>query len=124
MTKNLFLTAFIVILFSANSTLLAGGGGAGGLQAEFIKIHLTLTDSAISSNDSLDNLEPGLYEFIVTNKTAEKAEFILQDLSTEKVLGKIKIKPNKNRKARVKLTDNGFRFKSSSNDTWYERSIN
>ena len=111
------------ILLFTNSTLYAGGGVAGGLASDFTKLHLTILQGAISSEEDFTALEPGLYEFIVANKTSDKAVFEIQDLKTEKVLGEIKIRPNKSKKTRVKITKNGFRYRKS-NDVWQEFKVN
>ena len=123
MRKTVYsLIPFMVLLFTS-STLLAGGAGAGGLKSDFTQLHLTLNADSITSNQDLSSLEPGLYEFNVVNKTSEKLEFIIQDLKTEKVLGKIKIRPNKVKKSRVKITENGFKYQKS-NDIWHEFAVN
>ena len=122
MQKPLTIFAILTILLFTNSAIYAGGGTAGGLASDFTKLHLTLLDDNITYEDDLTALEPGLYELIVANKTAEKATFEIQDLKTEKVLGKIKIRPNRTKKARVKLTNNGFKFRKAE-ETWHEFSI-
>ena len=122
MQKPLTIFAILTILLFTNSAIYAGGGTAGGLDSDFTKLHLTLLDDNITYEDDLTALEPGLYELIVANKTAEKATFEIQDLKTEKVLGKIKIRPNRTKKARVKLTNNGFKFRKAE-ETWHEFSI-
>jgi len=99
--------------------LQAGGGGAGGLAGDFTKLHLTIHQDTISTEDDIAALEPGLYEFVVANKTNDKVVFEIQDFKTEKVLGKIKIKPSKSKKARVKITKNGFRYRKSD-DIWHD----
>lgn len=114
-------TVFTILLF-VNTALCAGGGGGGGLSTDFIKLPLTVLEDSISSKEDLGALDPGLYEFVVTNKSSNKVVFEIQDLKTEKVLGKLEVKPNKVRKSRVKITENGFRYRKS-NEAWYEFTV-
>ena len=95
MLKTVYILITFMALLATSSTLFAGGAGAGGLNSDFTKPHLTLNEDTIASKQDLNSLEPGLYEFNVANKTSEKLEFIIQDLKTEKVLGQIKVKPDK-----------------------------
>ena len=110
-----------IVLFSISYTH-AGGGTAGGLASDFTKLHLTLLENTITAEEDLNALEPGLYEFVVTNNSGEKVEFVIQELKTEKVLGNVKVKPNKVKKSRVKLTKNGFRYRASEG-VWHEHTI-
>lgn len=116
------LTIFVFSLF-VTSAVNAGGSAPGGLASEFTKLHLTINEESTSSKQDLNSLEPGLYEFNVTNETSEKVEFVIQDLKTDKVLAKLKIKPNKVKKSRVKITKNGFKYQKS-NDVWNEFVVN
>ena len=70
----------------------------------------------------MNSLEPGLYVFIVKNNTSEKAEFLVHDLTTDKKLGKVKIKPDKIKRAKVKITKNGFKLQKN-NETWHEYTV-
>jgi len=116
------LTIFVFSLFMT-SAVNAGGSAAGGLVSDFTKLHLTINEESTTYKQDLNSLEPGLYEFNVTNETSEKVEFIIQDLTTDKVLAKLKIKPNKVKKSRVKITKNGFKYQKS-NDVWHEFVVN
>jgi len=123
MREKLSALVLIVIFLCLNSVVFAGGSGVGELASDFTKLNLTLHEETIVSVQDLSNLEPGLYEFNVKNKTSEKVKFIIQDLKTEKVIGKIKIKPNKLKKTRVKLTKNGFKYQIIDNE-WHEFTVN
>jgi len=123
MLKLITTTIVFTILLFANAALYAGGGGGGGMASDFTKLQLTVLEGSISPKEDLSSLDPGLYEFVVTNKSSNKVVFEIQDLKTEKVLGKIKVKPNKVRKSRVKITENGFRYRNS-NEAWYEFTVN
>ena len=122
MLKLITTTTVFTILLFANAALYAGGGGGGGMASDFTKLQLTVLEGSISPKEDLSSLGPGLYEFVVTNKSSNKVVFEIQDLKTEKVLGKIKVKPNKVRKSRVKITENGFRYRKS-NEPWYEFTV-
>ncbi len=123
MRKSVFTMISIIILLFTTSILYAGGGGAGGLASNFTKLLLTINSESITSKQDLNSLDPGLYEFNVANKTSENIEFIIQDLKTDKILVKLKIKPNKVKKSRVKITENGFKYQKS-NDVWHEFVVN
>ena len=124
MLKLITTTTVFTILLFANAALYAGGGGGGGgLSIDFTKLQLTVLEGSISPKEDLSALDPGFYEFVVTNKSSNKVVFEIQDLKTEKVLGKLKVKPNKVRKSRVKITENGFRYRNS-NEAWYEFTVN
>ena len=122
MRKFIPILTIVFLTLLLNSITFAGGGSPGGLAANFAELKLTIHDETIRADENLNTLEPGLYEFVVTNKTSEKVVFLVQDLKTERNLGKIKIKPNKVKKYKVKLTTNGFRIKGSGE--WQEYSIN
>ncbi len=123
MHKIIFSLALLAFLLLISSTLYAGGGGAGGLKSDYIKLELILNEDSIDTSEDLNNLEPGLYEFRVKNKTSEKVEFVILDLKTSKQLAKLKIKPNKTKKSRVKITENGFKYQQSNGD-WHEFAVN
>ena len=118
--QKLIILAFVFLsIVLINAPLQAGGGSPGAMASDFTKIKLTILQETISSDEDLTVLEPGLYEFIVANKTSEKELFEIQDMKTEKTLGKIKVKPNKFKKTRVKITENGFRYRKSD-DIWHD----
>ncbi len=123
MHKIIFSLVLLVFLLPVTFSAYAGGGGAGGLNNNFTKLELILHEDSIDTSEDLNNLEPGLYEFRVKNETSEKVEFVIQDLKTSKQLAKLKIKPNKTKKSRVKITENGFKYQKS-NGNWHEFAVN
>ena len=115
------LVPFIVLMVTSPVGI-SGGSGVGGLETDFTQLHLTLLEETITSKQDLSSLEPGLYLFVVKNDTDEKAEFAVHDLTTDKKLGKVKIKPGKTKKAKVKITKNGFKIQKNS-ETWHEYAV-
>ena len=80
--QKLIILAFVFLsIVLINAPLQAGGGSPGAMASDFTKIKLTILQETISSDEDLTVLEPGLYEFIVANKTSEKELFDLAILA-------------------------------------------
>jgi hypothetical protein len=84
-------------------------------------IHLDEYNGYFAAEETLVDLKPGEYEFVVSNKTDKVVGFWLQDAKTEEFLDKFPLEPGKTRTTRVKISENGFRYRCPINPTpWYE----
>lgn len=84
-------------------------------------IHLDEYSGYFSAQETLVDLKPGEYEFVVTNRADKLVGFWLQDGKTQAFLDKFPLEPGQTRTARVTLTENGFRYRCPINPTpWYE----
>ena len=78
-----------------------------------------------AARDTLADLKPGNYEFIVTNKTDKLVGFLLQDGKTHEQLDVFPIEPGQTRTSRVEISSNGFRYRCPINPTpWYDVAVN
>lgn len=84
-------------------------------------IHLDEYNGYFAAQETLVDLKPGEYEFVITNKANKLVGFWLQDGETHEFLDKFPLEPGQTRTARVTLTENGFRYRCPINPTpWYE----
>lgn len=84
-------------------------------------IHLDEYNGYFAAQETLVDLKPGEYEFVITNKANKLVGFWLQDGETHEFLDKFPLEPDQTRTARVTLTENGFRYRCPINPTpWYE----
>ena len=87
-------------------------------------IHLDEYNGYFAAQETLVDLKPGEYEFVITNKANKLVGFWLQDGKTREFLDKFPLEPGQTRTARVTLTENGFRYRCPINPTpWYEVSV-
>ena len=87
-------------------------------------IHLDEFNGYFAARETLAELKPGQYEFIINNKSGKLVGFRLQDGETHKFLDKFPLEPGQTRKTRVTIGENGFRYRCPINPTpWYDVSI-
>jgi hypothetical protein len=102
---------------------IAGVAGAATPSSEngITTIHLDEYNGYFAAQETLVDLKPGEYAFVVTNKAGKLVGFWLQDNETHAFLDKFPLEPGQTRTARVMLTGNGFRYRCPINPTpWYE----
>lgn len=119
MSLKKFLAQALVVLAFATT----GGASAAVPTTEHgvTTIHLDEYNGYFAAQETLVDLKPGEYEFVVSNKTDKVVGFWLQDAKTEAFLDKFPLEPGKTRKTRVKISENGFRYRCPINPTpWYE----
>jgi len=84
-------------------------------------IHLDEHNGYFAAQETLVELKPGDYEFIITSKANKLVGFWLQDNKTHAFLDKFPLEPGQTSTARVKVTENGFRYRCPINPTpWYD----
>ncbi|GLR13475.1 hypothetical protein GCM10007907_22650 [Chitinimonas prasina] len=84
-------------------------------------IHLTEYNGYFAAQETLTDLKPGEYDFVVTNKAGKFVGFNVQDQKTHELLGGFGLNPNETKTARVTVTANGFRYRCPINVTpWYD----
>ena len=84
-------------------------------------IHLDEYNGYFAAKETLVDLKPGTYDFVVNNKAGKLVGFWLQDNVTKEFLFKSPLEEGESLTARVTLTENGFRYRCPINPTaWYE----
>ncbi|WP_269532459.1 hypothetical protein [Chitinimonas sp. BJYL2] len=84
-------------------------------------IHLTEYNGYFAAKETLTDLKPGEYDFVVTNKAGKFVGFNVQDQKTHELLGGFGLNPDETKTARVTVTANGFRYRCPINVTpWYD----
>ena len=84
-------------------------------------IHLDQYAGYIASQETLAGLKPGVYEFVVTNKSGRPVGFQVQDLETRENLVRQGLAPGETKAVRARITAHGFRFRCPVNPTpWYD----
>ncbi len=119
MSLKKFLAQTLVVIAFAT----AGGANAATPTTEngVTTIHLDEYNGYFAAKETLVDLKPGEYEFVVSNKTDKVVGFWLQDAKTQEFLDKFPLEPGKTQTARVKVSENGFRYRCPINPTpWYE----
>lgn len=87
-------------------------------------IHLDEHNGYFAARETLVDLKPGQYEFVVTNKADKLVGFWLQDAETKEMFDRFPLAPGETRTTRVTLTEHGFRYRCPINPTpWYEVSV-
>lgn len=77
-----------------------------------------------SARDTLVDLKPGTYDFVVTNKSDKLVGFWLQDGVTHEQFDKFPLEPGETRTTRVTISENGFRYRCPINPTpWYDVAV-
>lgn len=84
-------------------------------------IHLTEYNGYFAAKETLTDLKPGEYDFVVTNKAGKFVGFNVQDQKTHELLGGFGLNPDETKTTRVTVTANGFRYRCPINVTpWYD----
>lgn len=117
-TTNIF-SAWLLVLALAFTGVTAADTPA--TENGVTTIHLDEHNGYFAARETLVNLKPGDYEFVIKNKADKLVGFWLQDGVTHEFLDKFPLEPGQTRIARVTLTENGFRYRCPINPTpWYE----
>lgn len=84
-------------------------------------IHLTEYNGYFAAEETLTDIKPGKYDFVVTNKAGKLVGFNVQDQKTHELLGGFGLQPNETKTVRVDVSASGFRYRCPINVTpWYD----
>jgi hypothetical protein len=115
---NIISRSLLVVTLAASSVV---GADVPSTTNGVTTIHLDEYNGYFTAQETLVDLKPGDYEFIISNKAGKLVGFWLQDGKTHEFLDKFPLEPGQTRTARVTLTGNGFRYRCPINPTpWYE----
>lgn len=116
--KKILAPALIVLAFAASSSAISAVPTT---ENGVTTIHLDEHNGYFAAQETLVDLKPGEYEFVVSNKTDKVVGFWLQDAKSQAFLDKFPLEPGKTHSTRVKISENGFRYRCPINPTpWYE----
>lgn len=115
--KQILTRALVVFAFATG----IAGAAAPTTKDGVTTIHLDEYNGYFSAKETLVDLKPGVYEFVVSNKADKLVGFWLQDAKTQEFLERFPLEPGQTRTARVTVGENGFRYRCPINPTpWYE----
>lgn len=115
--KQILTRALVVLAFATG----IAGAAAPTTKDGVTTIHLDEYNGYFSAKETLVDLKPGVYEFVVSNKADKLVGFWLQDAKTQEFLDRFPLEPGQTRTARVTIGENGFRYRCPINPTpWYE----
>jgi len=115
---RLFATLFLLAVLAVPGL---AGAAAPVTENGVTTIHLDQHNGYFAARETLVDLKPGEYEFVVTNKAGKLVGFWLQDNETHAFLDRFPLEPGQSRTTRVTLTEQGFRYRCPINPTpWYE----
>ncbi|MCE2029094.1 hypothetical protein [Sessilibacter corallicola] len=84
-------------------------------------IHLDQHGGYFAAQETLADLKPGKYEFVVENKSEKQVGFQVQNLSNKKNLDVFLLEPGETRTSKVEVGKEGVRFRCPLNPTpWYD----
>lgn len=84
-------------------------------------IHLDEYSGYFSAQETLSELKPGKYEFVVENKSEKLVGFQVQNLENKKNLDVFLLEPGESRTSKVEVGKDGVRFRCPINPTpWYD----
>jgi hypothetical protein len=84
-------------------------------------IHLDQYGGYFAAQETLADLKPGKYRFVVNNKAGKLVGFQIQDAVTHEPLDMFPLEPGTSRTSEVTISANGFRYRCPINPTpWYE----
>ncbi|MEH6458548.1 hypothetical protein [Chitinimonas sp. JJ19] len=114
-------TQFIAQLALAATMIIPAFAAAPMTKDGVTTIHLTEYNGYFAAQETLTDLKPGEYDFVVTNKAGKFVGFNVQDQKTHELLGGFGLNPNETKTTRVTVTANGFRYRCPINVTpWYD----
>lgn len=88
-------------------------------------IHLDEYNGYFAARETLVDLKPGEYEFVVSNRADKVVGFWLQDGESHEFLDRFPLEPGQSRTTRVTVGSEGFRYRCPINPTpWYEVGVN
>lgn len=119
------MTRKMISLFAIASLALtlATGSLAGTPETEngVTTIHLDQYNGYFAAEETLAGLEPGTYEFVITNKAEKVVGWQIQNAETHEQLDMFPLQPGETGTSTVEITDDGFRYRCPINPTpWYE----
>ncbi|MEX1994737.1 MAG: hypothetical protein WD929_08745 [Steroidobacteraceae bacterium] len=113
--------------FHAAALLLAALGFAGQAlagDAPVRKIHLDQYNGYFSAEETLSGLQPGTYEFVVTNRAGKLVGFQVQNIRTHETLALFPLQPGETQSTLVEVTADGVRYRCPINPTpWYDLDV-
>jgi hypothetical protein len=84
-------------------------------------IHLDEYNGYFAAQETLAGLKPGVYEFVVANKSNKLVGFQIQGMESKKTLDMFPLEPGESRTSRVTVGEDGVRYRCPINPTpWYE----
>ena len=84
-------------------------------------IHLDQFNGYFAADEVLMGLQPGTYDFVVSNKVGKQVGFLLQTNTDHEQLAIDLIEVDKTKTFRVAIDERGFRYRCPINPTpWYE----
>jgi hypothetical protein len=84
-------------------------------------INLDQYGGYFAAKETLTDLKPGKYRFVVANKTKKVVGFQIQDFANHSALDMFPLEPGQTKVSEVNITENGFRFRCPINPTpWYD----
>ena len=111
----------------AAALLLAAFGSVGAAfaaDAPVRKIHLDQYNGYFSAQETLTGLQPGTYEFVVSNKAGKLVGFQVQNFRTQETLAMFPLQPGETQSAIVEVTADGVRYRCPINPTpWYDLDV-
>ncbi len=108
-------------LFLATGLVTAAMAGTPQTEDGVTTIHLDQYNGYFAAKETLSGLEPGTYDFVVTNKAEKVVGFQIQNAANHEQLDMFPLQPGQSRTSTVEITDDGFRYRCPINPTpWYE----
>ena len=87
-------------------------------------IHLDQYNGYFAAKETFNQLKPGKYKFVVTNKADKLVGFLIQDLKTHEQLDIFPLQPGETSESIVHIGSNGFRYRCPINPTpWYDVNV-
>jgi hypothetical protein len=84
-------------------------------------INLDQYGGYFAAKETLADLKPGKYRFVVANKTKKVVGFQIQEFTSHQPLDMFPLEPGQTKTSEVNITENGFRFRCPINPTpWYD----
>lgn len=119
----MFSKAFSLLAIAALSLTLATATLAGTPETEHgvTTIHLDQYNGYFAARETLAGLEPGTYEFVITNKAEKVVGWQIQNAATHEQLDMFPLQPGEIGTSTVEISEDGFRYRCPINPTpWYE----
>lgn len=112
----LFFTLVVAIAVHAAAPTTADG---------VTRIHLDQYNGYFAARETLVDLKPGRYEYVVSNKTDKLVGFLIENGGSEhQRLDMFPIEPGKSRTTLIDIDADGFRYRCPINPTpWYDVSV-
>ena len=119
MLRNLISLA--AVAFAALMFATAALAGTPETENGVTTIHLDQYNGYFAARETLAGLEPGTYEFVITNKAGKVVGWQVQNAATHEQLDMFPLQPGETGTSTVEITDDGFRYRCPINPTpWYE----